>query len=818
MLYKGNMRHHSTVTRRSPLFSGRIPARFWLFFLLLAGAAIPAPLASAQAPYPLPPPDETAARLSELRFSGYFELPAYEEMADACSEKIDPENPPKVDCTSAIRNMLSREKYFDQIRRLRFLLGMREFEGGDLDAARKTLSAIDGGYALLDDYVQYYLGEIAYQKKEWELARDHFRRIPTDSRLSLQARFKSAFCLSALKSPEAVAELEPLVSEYPKHFHGVQARFELAEALRATDRARAEELYLDVRRLQPRAGYGKQAETRMKQLRMKTPDRAGLTRLRIAQAETLFEQFQYRKASKLLEDLRAEFSESDRSAIHGEWLFTLGQAYFKRRSYTQAIAHFERVAKTKASKDIQGRALTHIADAYLRKGREADAIRTLAEFFKKYPEHGQACKATYLQGKGHMELEHLPRAIEAFERLATAFPDCDYTETGRWYTAWLNYRLKRFDPAVKSLKNIATGTKSRFEKERALYWLGRIAADKRENDQAVSIWTRLAAHFPLGYYSGLAVQRLEERNQPIPEAYREREDLRQTPLRADLDLDVRGYIANHHFRKGLELLKLGRRTEAGREFRAMEKQFPDDDVPKILSATLYHLADQIPRSIYLFRTRLDSFADRYPKEGNRSLWKMAYPLVYFDLAERYCRQVGLDPFLLMALMREESSFQADVRSYANALGLTQIIRSTGRVIASQLGERNFRFEDLMNPETAIRFGSFHIEELVRKFKGNHALAIGSYNAGETAIRRWVRADPDVDMDVFVESIPYTQTRRYTRRVLKSYGIYRHLYSRDLVGFNLWKTPMERNPGPAKAESGVLGESGPKEAQSPQRPD
>ena len=87
---------------------------------------------------------------------------------------------------------------------------------------------------------------------------------------------------------------------------------------------------------------------------------------------------------------------------------------------------------------------------------------------------------------------------------------------------------------------------------------------------------------------------------------------------------------------------------------------------------------------------------------------------------------------------------------------------------------------------AIRFGSFHFRELTTLFKGNHALAIAAYNAGEGAVKRWVGRGEKLPMDVFIEEIPYSQTCNYTRRVLRSYGIYRFLYSDDEAGFNLWR--------------------------------
>ena len=136
---------------------------------------------------------------------------------------------------------------------------------------------------------------------------------------------------------------------------------------------------------------------------------------------------------------------------------------------------------------------------------------------------------------------------------------------------------------------------------------------------------------------------------------------------------------------------------------------------------------------------------------------------------------GSDPALVYAVMREESTYQPSAESPAGALGLMQIIPPTADRIAQSLGVASFEQESLFNPDTNIRFGAYYLKDLLGRFDGSSPLAIAAYNAGPEAVTEWRTRDGVLAHDAFVESIPYGETRRYLRRVLRSYRMYHVLY-------------------------------------------
>jgi len=135
---------------------------------------------------------------------------------------------------------------------------------------------------------------------------------------------------------------------------------------------------------------------------------------------------------------------------------------------------------------------------------------------------------------------------------------------------------------------------------------------------------------------------------------------------------------------------------------------------------------------------------------------------------------GLDPYLVAALIRQESTFNPRVRSRAGARGLMQIIPATGRELARQ-ERRTYKTRDLYNPEINILYGTRYLKTLLARFNGRVDYALASYNAGPHRVKRWTGMDMSIDPEVFIEDIPFDETRAYVKLVLRNEMLYRRLY-------------------------------------------
>ena len=159
------------------------------------------------------------------------------------------------------------------------------------------------------------------------------------------------------------------------------------------------------------------------------------------------------------------------------------------------------------------------------------------------------------------------------------------------------------------------------------------------------------------------------------------------------------------------------------------------------------------------------------------LLRIVFPFPYRGLIEAESERAGVDPMLLAGLIRQESSFKHDARSWVGATGLSQIMPSTGRWLASAVGVRGFEQRLLAVPEVNVRMGARYLRDQLRSYDGARDLALAAYNAGPGRADRWKRTlNYGRDTDAFREAIPFDETRAYVKLVLRNAALYSRLYA------------------------------------------
>jgi soluble lytic murein transglycosylase len=164
------------------------------------------------------------------------------------------------------------------------------------------------------------------------------------------------------------------------------------------------------------------------------------------------------------------------------------------------------------------------------------------------------------------------------------------------------------------------------------------------------------------------------------------------------------------------------------------------------------------------------------EELPRDILTVIFPLSYWDPIRRHASARGLDPYFLAALVAQESTFVPDIVSPARAVGLMQLMPTTGRQYARKLGLR-YSPRLLRDPEANIRMGTAYLADKLEEFGSLH-LALASYNAGERAVRTWIAERPGVPPDEFIDDIPYPETQNYVKRILGTADDYRQLYEQQ----------------------------------------
>jgi len=291
---------------------------------------------------------------------------------------------------------------------------------------------------------------------------------------------------------------------------------------------------------------------------------------------------------------------------------------------------------------------------------------------------------------------------------------------------------------------------------RWLYWRARSQQTLKLSDPTrptpKQTFTQLAQG--RGYYSFLAADRLKSQyslgDNPVT----------PSPERV---LEIARLPAAQRAR---ELLAVGEINPARREWLTVTKQL--DEEGHLAAAKLAHQWGWHRKTIQSLAAvkQWDDLQMRFPLAYNRQVLKVA-------------QQQRVSPPLLFAIARQESAFAADAKSPAGALGLMQLMPSTARYTARKAGVR-YRKHDLLTPETNITLGSHYINELLTQFDGNRILASAAYNAGPSRVKKWLsNTDKQLDHDIWVEIIPFKETRKYVQNILSYSVIYGYRMGREL---------------------------------------
>ncbi|MFZ3101011.1 MAG: lytic transglycosylase domain-containing protein [Desulfitobacteriaceae bacterium] len=163
--------------------------------------------------------------------------------------------------------------------------------------------------------------------------------------------------------------------------------------------------------------------------------------------------------------------------------------------------------------------------------------------------------------------------------------------------------------------------------------------------------------------------------------------------------------------------------------------------------------------------------------GQTSVYqKIIYPYPHRILIEKYATLYGVDPLLVVSVIREESKFLPQSESHKGAKGLMQLMPSTAQAIAKSLGDKDYNDQDLVMPEKNIQYGTWYLASLKKEFDNNPTLVLAAYNGGRGHVKDWIKNNQLKLDQLRYQDIPFKETRQYVERVLKSYQIYSKLYT------------------------------------------
>jgi soluble lytic murein transglycosylase len=649
----------------------------------------------------------------------------------------------------------------------RFVAALAALKTGDWQAAAKEFGDPTWTGTLLEDYALLFQAESLQRQGDTAAARPLIAQAvdrKPETGLTASGLVRAASVLNGAGDPAgAVTLLRRVLSQYPDYPDATRIRYALGEALiGAGDQAEAARVFSALW-LQTPASYGDVAERQLKALAD-----AGVTVPVRTPAERAA------RADRLLSAGLLDRARTEAEAILAE----KPGPETRERALRVVMNASRRAGRDDAALAAANEALSIVPAerrpgwlldvGRLRQRRDRDAaIATLDRLVRDYPKSQDAPDALRLKAEIFEAAGKPAEAEKVWVKLMTDYPDDDEAAHALWRLGWMSWFRNNDTETTARWGRLHTAKGGQSIRDATTYWLGRAWERRGDRDQANRLFGQLVRDVPRTYYGLLAAKRAPSGTPGTAAPFAFPAD----PLEA-LQGDTR-------FARAEALRGVGLRQFADEELDEITRTSVAE--PKRLYALSaayvaeerYHLALRILRRHFLGVAR---GAAATPRE----FLEMFYPLGWREALTTAADRALVDPYLVAAVVREESSFHPGARSRVGARGLMQLMPDTGRAVAQS---RQIPFPDadvLDQPVVNLELGSTFLAGLMREF-GDARLAAAAYNAGPTRVREWWSGRRTDDLEVWVDQIPYNETRAFVKRVMLSWEEYRRVYGDKTKG-------------------------------------
>lgn len=337
-----------------------------------------------------------------------------------------------------------------------------------------------------------------------------------------------------------------------------------------------------------------------------------------------------------------------------------------------------------------------------------------------------------------------------------------------WTLAWIYVTSNQRSKALAMMNDYLARFPDSSYTTNSLFWSAKIHEREGKLEKRNELLDRLIRTYPYAYYSYRAREILER---PLT-APDEIAGGRQFPEIDPEDLLER----NPKLSIVRELEAIGLTGEATREYKEIVGANPEDPMLAYGLADRYASGGEPLRAIILLNRHFSHFIRRGGSNIPDRFWKILYPREYWDAIRAAAEERKIDPYLMAAIIRQESGWDPSIVSSAGAVGLMQIMPEEAASFGTLAGlERTVTRRDLFDPMINIRVGAAEIREKLEAMDDDQLLAIAAYNAGESAVNGWIGRISAEDRDLFIDSIPYGETRLYVMTVTRNLHEYRRVY-------------------------------------------
>lgn len=423
----------------------------------------------------------------------------------------------------------------------------------------------------------------------------------------------------------------------------------------------------------------------------------------------------------------------------------------------EALEEFRTIRETTESARVGARNLEVWAQLRRRQGMDAQVATLRRWLLEEFPSSDEAAEVAWSQGSNAEARGDLGRALDRYSFLAENVRTHARAGQARMRSGQIHLRRSNLEEAAEVfeayLQDFPTGRRW----QEAAYWAGRTRLQLGDTVAAQGHLNHVLTQ-PVEYYAVMAADLLDipfSVNVPDGEAPTEPGWLSEGLARLDV------------------LTASGLERGAASEIDRLRERAGEERGPRLRLAEAL-----IDRGRTIDGINLAWALLRDEGSWDQQILRVAYPFPYRELVRREAEEWGIDPFMMAAIIRQESAFKADIVSHAGAIGLMQVMPPTGAELARAHGPDGFTRESLTRPEVNLHLGSAFFVDMSRRYDNELPLVLSAYNAGPTRATRWRRYPEASDPLRFTERIPFTETRGYVKSVRRNLGLYRALYGQD----------------------------------------
>ena len=350
-------------------------------------------------------------------------------------------------------------------------------------------------------------------------------------------------------------------------------------------------------------------------------------------------------------------------------------AQFHRRQLAAAATTFKKIRR----EDLAPEALFYLAETARRLRQDERFLARAVELLERYPRSPWSEEILFSLARCHDDEKEPGQALVYYRRMLAEFPAGKHVLDAKWRVLWDDFRSGRYADAGFGWEEAARERPGSEESAKFLYWAGRSYQEAGRFDRAEPLYRQVLLGYQNTYYGRRALEHLSEIQD-------QRSSLAAIEAaRSGIDLEP-GAQRRSRRRPDPHRPALRRGPgERGASGKRRARSRGSETTPRSWRWLPGSTADR-RRNLDAFRTIREAFPFHVSATGDllpRPIWELFYPLGYWDHIERYSVERGLDPYLVAALIRQESTFNPRVRSHAGARGLMQILPSTGRFLARQ---------------------------------------------------------------------------------------------------------------------------------------